>query len=332
MKRWCILLLILLGVSSQMEAQVEVTFPQKSDKEIAKIRKENAIDLNGLWEGEVSQLTWNGQPAFAGATGKLHVEIEHIGNTVKGLIACRAKFADNMGYLSYDKYFQGTWNGDVLIYEDERIENYINTHKTMRHLETCLKEATLSFYRTTGKFHLEGEWTGQGHVTGIDCVPGKIHLTKVNPEDLALEYAQTANLNFAEVKGRPAELKWDEGSRIKKIRGRKVEKGKVIEVKSKTLSITVYDHKKDDGDIISLNYNGFWLLEKFKIHNEKHKIDVVLDDAKKAKDYLLLYAHNLGRYPPNTVAVIVDDGVSQQRFILNSDMNVCDVIYFDLVN
>lgn len=314
-----------------ISAQVEVSFPKKGKRQLKEIRTPQIQDLNGLWEGEISQITWDNQPEFQGASGKLHVEITQVGSNVEGLLVCRAKFANNQGYLSYEKYFKGVWTGDRLQYQDVRVENYINTHKDMRHLETCLKEADLQFYQTKGEFHLEGDWTGSGHVTGIDCVPGKIHLTKVNPDDIAIEYANTVNINFAQDKGKPVELQWDEDDNtIKKIKDRKVEAGNTIEVESRVISITVYDHKKNDGDIISLNYNGYWLLEKYKIDNDEHKIDVVLNADKKNPDYVLLYAHNLGKYPPNTVAIIINDGVTQQRVILNSDMHVCDVIYFKL--
>jgi len=325
------LITVLALFSISISAQVDVSFPKKGKRQLQEIRTPQIQDLNGLWEGEISQMTWDGQPEFNGATGKLHVEIEQEGKLVTGLLVCRAKFANNMGYLSYEKYFKGVWNGDNMEYQDVRVENYINTHRELRHLETCLKEANLQFYQTKGEFHLEGAWTGAGSVTGIECVPGKIHLTKVNPDDIAIEYANTVNINFAQDKGKPVELKWDEDKQtIKKIKDRKVNEGNTIEVESRVISITVYDHKKNDGDIISLNYNGYWLLEKYKIDNEEHKIDVVLHADKKNPDYVLLYAHNLGKYPPNTVAIIINDGVTQQRVILNSDMHVCDVIYFKL--
>ncbi len=322
--------LIINLLSVPFYAQIEITFPTKKKEDLDTYRSDKSIDLTGLWEGQISQLNWDGQPEFTGVTGKLHVEIKQTGNRIKGLFVCRAKFAKNKGYLSYEKKFRGNWNGKTLEYLDEEVDNYINTHKSLRHLETCLKQASLNFYKTKGAFHLEGEWSGQGHITGVDCIPGKIHLTKVNPEDLALEVALTSNANFEQNDGMPVELKWDDDNKLKKIKDRKVEKGKTIVVRSRTINITVYDHKQSDGDIISLNYNGNWLLERYKINNQEHSIDVLIDDNGKQLDYLLLYAHNLGKFPPNTVAVIVNDGYTKQRFILNSDMHVCDAIYFKL--
>lgn len=309
-------------------SQVEIDFPEKDKKELDTYRGDANIDLTGLWEGEVSQLTWVGEPAFQGVSGKLHVEITQKGNKITGLLVCRAKFANDKGYLSYEKYFSGTWDGQQMWYYDEYVDNYINTHKDMRHLETCLKQASLQFYAVNGYEHLEGEWEGKGHISDVPCVPGKIHLKRIKDEELMLEEAQTVNVNFSQLDKRPVEIKWNKKSKIKRIKNRKVEPGRTITVDSTYISLTVYDHKKDDGDIVSLNYNGNWILEKFQINHDEHKIDVFLDPDTDNPNYLVLYAHNLGKYPPNTVAVIVDDGVRRQRFVLNADMNTSDVIYF----
>lgn len=316
--------------SSFLFAQVNVDFPEKEELNTETKADFSAIDLNGLWESEITQLNWLGEPEFIGTTGKLHIEIKQRGDKVTGLLVCRAKYAKNAGYLSYEKKFEGKWNNGKLIYEDVSVHNYVNTHKTLRHLETCLKTAELNFYQLNGVYHLEGEWQGNGHRSDVGCVPGKIHLSKVFDEELTTEVANTVNVNFAEIDNQPVELKWDKKGKIKKLKKRKVKEGKTIIVGNTRLSISVYDHKKDDGDIISLYYNGTWLLEKLEIDHSDHIVDVFLDENEAASNYLLLYAHNLGEHPPNTVAVIIDDGYKRQRFILNADMNESDVIYFEL--
>ena len=330
MKKKNILLLFAALCFNLSIAQVEINFPKKSNEQIKQEKQKAKADLNGLWEGRITQLTWKDQPAFKDVSGKLHVEITQKGKKVEGLLVCRAKFANNKGYLSYEKTFEGYWDGEVLKYRDVKVENYINTHKELRHIETCMKVADLSFYKYNGMMHLEGEWAGEGHISDIPCSPGKIYLQKVLEEELESEVATTYNVTFAQKNKGPVDLKWDENNKVKKIKNRKVKKGETIKVKNKTLSITVYDHQKDDGDIISLNYNGNWVLEKYTIKNEQHKVDVFLDENTAVPNYLILYAHNLGEISPNTVAVIVDDGHSRQQFILNADMNTSDVIYFKL--
>ncbi len=327
---FCIVFGIMMSVNTIVYGQVEINFPEKSDKELAKEQGSAAVNLSGLWEAEITQLTWRGQPELQNMSGKLHVEIEHKGNKIKGLMVCRAKFANGQGYLSFEKEFSGRWDGSQMSYQDESINNYINTHRSMRHIESCMKTARLDFYRLGSEMHLKGDWKGVGHVSDVPCSPGKIHLVKVDKEMLETEVATTYNVSFSQKNRGPVELKWDEDNKIKKIKNRNVKKGEEIKVTSKTISITVYDHQRDDGDIISLNYNGNYILEKFTLKNEQHKIDVVLDDDKAVPNYLILYAHNLGEVSPNTVAVIVDDGSTRQRFILNADMNTSDVIYFKL--
>ncbi len=311
-----------------LHAQVEISFPEKSDAEIQKENTKDKLSLSGLWEAEITQLTWKDEPLLQDMSGKLHVELIQKGNKIEGLMVCRAKYANEQGYLSFEKTFSGVWNGQYLKYQDEQMLSYINTHRTLRHIESCMKTAKLDFYRIGNEMHFKGKWEGVGHVSEVPCSPGTIHLVKVDDTMIESEVATTYNVSFAQKNRGPVELVWDEDNQIKKIKNRKVKKGEILEVQSTTLSITVYDHQRDDGDIISLNYNGSYILEKFTLKNEKHKVDVILDSDKAVPNYLILYAHNLGEVSPNTVAVIVDDGVTKQRFILNADMNTSDVIYF----
>ncbi len=322
------LTILLLFISSISFGQTNIKFDKKSKEELQSIRQNKKVNLSGLWEAEISQQNYNGAPEFAGVYGKLHVEITHKGNLVKGLIVCRAKFAKQMGYLSYEKTFKGLWDGENLAYQDTEVEHYINTHREMRHLETCLKTATLSYYVKDGKAHLEGDWSGKGHVSDVECIPGKIHFTKVLDDELVLEEAQTYNVNFASLDKGPVEVKWNRKNKVKKLKNRKVEAGKVVKVNRDFIRISVYDHKRDDGDIISLNYNGNWILQKHELDHAHHELDVFVSKTDENPNYLILYAHNLGQFPPNTVAVLVDDGVQTRKFILNSDMNTSDVLYF----
>jgi hypothetical protein len=112
---------------------------------------------------------------------------------------------------------------------------------------------------------------------------------------------------------------------------RKVKEGKRIKVNSENIIISLYDHKKIDGDIISLNYNGRWILRNFILKGVYYDLPLYVSEDS-SKNYLLLYANNLGKEPPNTVAIVVDDGIEQQKVVLNSDLNQCDIIYFDRSN
>ena len=110
---------------------------------------------------------------------------------------------------------------------------------------------------------------------------------------------------------------------------RAIGEGQRITVTKPNFVIKVYDHKRIDGDIISLNYNGKWILKQFELTAEAHEIPIVFDQGL-SDNYLLFYAKNLGREPPNTAAIVISDGASTQKVILNADLSKCDIIYFDL--
>ena len=99
-----------------------------------------------------------------------------------------------------------------------------------------------------------------------------------------------------------------------------LEKG-AIEVKKRKLTISVWDHNTVDGDIVSLKLGPEWILTNYKLTAEKHTLDVTLLGF--AED-LVLYAHNVGMVPPNTVTISIYDGVSTQRHSLESNMETSE--------
>ena len=109
---------------------------------------------------------------------------------------------------------------------------------------------------------------------------------------------------------------------------REIKIGQTIQVKSKNLEVFIYDHKKLDGDIVSINFEGRWILKDYELQAKKYALRLDLEGE---EPYLLLYANNLGKEPPNTVALTISDGLSQQEVILNSDLKSCDIIYFKVV-
>lgn len=90
-----------------------------------------------------------------------------------------------------------------------------------------------------------------------------------------------------------------------------------IKVKSPNITIKVYDHQMVDGDIVSLYLNDHWILEEYSLLKEKKEIQVTVEEGENS---LILYALNLGKYSPNTAAIIIDDGNKEQQVILESNM------------
>jgi len=113
----------------------------------------------------------------------------------------------------------------------------------------------------------------------------------------------------------------------KTVDGRAVTVSKKIVVKNSFVTIKVWDHEVVDGDIISLNLNGKWILQNFTLEKAPKEIKVTLNPG---TNYLVLHAHNLGQYSPNTAAIIVDDGVKENKVILQSNLNASGTIQIDL--
>ncbi len=329
MKHLFIFLFPFLFFSTSILAQVEVNFPKKDTAALNQSWSKQNIDLSGKWQMEVTQLPWRGEPEFKqGDNGIAIAEIIHDGNEIRGRVICNAQFANNMGTLYYEKEFKGFVNFErqTIMFEDLKVKNYYNDHKRMPTLETCLKIAELDFYIKDGHYYLEGDWAGIGHLSGQECTPGSLQLKKIKPEEE--EEILGTMVSFEKLNPKN-ELVLRGNKTVKKLRKRKVSKGKEVYVKEEYFNIEIYDHKKSDGDIISLNYNGKWILKEHPIDKEKYTVRVLLSEDVE-KNFLILYAENLGEVPPNTAAVVVDDGKRRQKFVLNSDLKQSDVLYFNL--
>lgn len=107
---------------------------------------------------------------------------------------------------------------------------------------------------------------------------------------------------------------------------RHVKTGKFATIGSEDVEVTVWDSEYEDGDTISIYFNGDWLLKEYPLRSKKKTIKVKVD--RNADNYLILYAHNEGTRPPNTAAVTVFDGKEQRRLTLSSDMRNADSVNF----
>ncbi len=105
-------------------------------------------------------------------------------------------------------------------------------------------------------------------------------------------------------------------------------KQQIIEVTEEKLYLEIFDHKQEDGDIVSLNFNGKWILKKKEIAKRPFKFLVELNAE--GENYLLLHAENLGEIPPNTIAVRYYIEGRPKLVVLNSDLNQSEMIRIKL--
>jgi hypothetical protein len=183
----------------------------------------------------------------------------------------------------------GTWNGNSVIIQELRV---IKEERKSSNYYWCIKKAVLNYKEVNGEMVLEGPWTAPG-----GCVPGNIKVSK------PMDKKPVITLDTLE--------------------NRVVETKDQVTVISKTITIEVWDHNLIDGDIISLNLNGEWILESYTLQKEKKTITLNLSQG---ENTLILHAINLGTSPPNTASMNINDGTTIKTIVLNSDKGKSEAV------
>lgn len=104
---------------------------------------------------------------------------------------------------------------------------------------------------------------------------------------------------------------------------------KEIRVRSGEVEFYLWDNDVVDGDTISLNVNGEWVLERFKVTKSKKLVRVTLKPG--GENYLILYAHNEGSIPTNTTSLSIHDGYKTSNVLIKSSMKSSDAIRLNYV-
>jgi len=93
--------------------------------------------------------------------------------------------------------------------------------------------------------------------------------------------------------------------------------------KDEKLTAQIWDHNTEDGDSVNLKLNGEYILQNLSVRKKVKKIEFTL---KAGNNILELEALNLGKYPPNTVAIILSEGKHSKRIVLNSNLKISEAI------
>lgn len=96
-----------------------------------------------------------------------------------------------------------------------------------------------------------------------------------------------------------------------------------VPVKSRKVKIRVRDYNKVDGDIISLKFGDKWILTEHTLGAAAHEVSVTLTGF---STKLIMFANNVGRVPPNTASITIDDGKSIRTIKLKSDLESSEAI------
>jgi len=94
---------------------------------------------------------------------------------------------------------------------------------------------------------------------------------------------------------------------------------KEIEIESDSVRISFYDNGDIDGDSISVFLNKNPILTGQELTAQALNIYIHLDPTKDINE-VSMFAENLGKYPPNTALMVVNDGGNRYEIYLSSSL------------
>jgi len=103
------------------------------------------------------------------------------------------------------------------------------------------------------------------------------------------------------------------------IAGRKSEFNQVVNFKSDSLQISLYDNGEIDGDTVSVFMNGEVILAQQGLKSSAIKKTIYLAPGQNDEFTLVMFAESLGKYPPNTGLLVIRDGDDIYNLRFSSD-------------
>jgi hypothetical protein len=94
--------------------------------------------------------------------------------------------------------------------------------------------------------------------------------------------------------------------------------GKELEISSDSVRLSFYDNGIVDGDSISIFLNNKLVLAHQELTERAFNIYVRMDSLKEINE-VSMFAENLGKYPPNTALMVVNDGDNRYEVFMSSD-------------
>jgi hypothetical protein len=90
-----------------------------------------------------------------------------------------------------------------------------------------------------------------------------------------------------------------------------------MEVQQPVVKLVLWDCGIEDNDTVSINLNGVWILNNFRLTNAKQEMDITLAPG---ENQLTLLANNLGDIPDNTAAMAIKENGVEQKATLSSNL------------
>jgi hypothetical protein len=98
------------------------------------------------------------------------------------------------------------------------------------------------------------------------------------------------------------------------IGGRAVEVGEQIKIKSRTITLKIWDSQVEDGDVVSVYVGEKKVVDHLYLRSKPHEFNLELPVGKEF--YITVFADDFGKAEPNTAMVSIFDGVKEQTIDL----------------
>lgn len=102
------------------------------------------------------------------------------------------------------------------------------------------------------------------------------------------------------------------------------EKAQEIVVDGFETEIEIFDYLHQDGDLISLNFNGDWIIRELSLESKPRKFILKLNTT--GENYLILHAVNEGNIPPNTIGINYTHKGRKKRHIMQSSLKTSQMV------
>jgi hypothetical protein len=106
---------------------------------------------------------------------------------------------------------------------------------------------------------------------------------------------------------------------VSALAGRKSEFAQVVNFKSDSLQLALYDNGEIDGDTVSIFMNGEVIMPRQGLKASAIRKTIYITPGNE-EFTLVLYADNLGKYPPNTGLLVVHDGDDVYNIRFSADL------------
>ncbi|HEY1006501.1 MAG TPA: hypothetical protein VGD92_04940 [Sphingobacteriaceae bacterium] len=268
----------------------------------------SAQDLRGIWHGFITANDGTGELPASGYS--LNIKSQ------KGEVLSGSAYI----YGKYDLKFEGIL--DFIGTSDAQSrEISITELRVLKYLEPserhmlCIKLEDLRLIRQMDEDFLVGNWEGVA-TGGVRCIPGKVVLKRYDP-------VQPAGFGISDTLIRF--ISQDTTTRTQFLKTT-LSEPIVIPVASRRIRLELRDYMQEDQDTVSVFYNRKEIIRNLRVTKRPRKFEISLPPRTQLNE-IILYARNLGRIPPNTSNLTVDDGSRKHRILIRSTLQQSAVIY-----